>query len=279
MKERYIVEKEAFLLEYLYEVMPLAKKKVKQYLTHGSIYVDHTRTTRYDYPLQKGMVITVQSRESSTLPFPILYEDDYILVVDKPSGLLTVATEKEKENTLYHMVGEYLRKKKRGSKVFIIHRLDKETSGILVLAKDMKTKSQFQEHWDQYVSVREYKAIVEGVPKKEKDVLVHHLKETSTHLVYVSKTGKEAITSYQLDKTKNGVSSLTIFIETGRKNQIRVQLAHIGLPILGDKKYNKKTSGKRLYLHASRLKVFHPMLGKVMTFTSSVPKEFQKVMR
>jgi len=177
------------------------------------------------------------------------------------------------------MVGEYLRKKKRGSKVFIIHRLDKETSGILVLAKDMKTKSQFQEHWDQYVSVREYKAIVEGVPKKEKDVLVHHLKETSTHLVYVSKTGKEAITSYQLDKTKNGVSSLTIFIETGRKNQIRVQLAHIGLPILGDKKYNKKTSGKRLYLHASRLKVFHPMLGKVMTFTSSVPKEFQKVMR
>lgn len=279
MKEKYVVEKETELLEYLYENIPLPKKKVKQYLTHGSIYVDNTRTTKYDYPLEKGMVITMKPKASSMLPFEILYEDEYIIVVDKPSGLLTVATKDEKENTLFYMVSEYLKKKKRGSKVFVVHRLDKDTSGVLVLAKDLKTKNQLQEHWDEYVHVREYKAIVEGIPKKREDKLIHYLKETSTHLVYVSKEGKEAITSYKLEKSKNGVSRLAIFIETGRKNQIRVQLAHIGLPILGDKKYNKKTDGKRLYLHAVRLKMFHPMKREVMTFMSREPKEFQKVMR
>lgn len=276
--KRYVVSKNSLLLEYLYEVMDAPKKKVKQYLVHGSVYIDNTRTTQYDYPLQPGMMITIQSKEKSNLPFSVLYEDDYIIVVDKPSGLLTVATAKEKENTLYHMVGEYLKAKKRGSKVFIIHRLDKETSGIVILAKDQKTQKKFQEQWDQYASIREYKAIVEGVPKKKEARLCHYLKETSTHLVYVAKEGKEAITSYKVDKSKNGFSALTIFIETGRKNQIRVQLAHIGNPIFGDKKYQKKTEGKRLYLHASRLKIFHPMLGKVMTFCSDTPKEFQKVM-
>ena len=277
MKNRYVVEREGLLLEYLYEVIDLPKKKVKQYLTHGNIYVENTRTTKYNYPLEKGMVITIHSKENEKLPFEILYEDDYIIVVNKPSGLLTIATDKEKQCTLYHMVRECLQKRKHGSKVFIIHRLDKETSGVLLLAKDLKTKNQIQQHWDEYVKVREYKAIVEGVPKKKEGMLIHYLKETSTNLVYVAKDGKRAVTSYKLEKSKNGFSLLTIFIETGRKNQIRVQLSHIGLPILGDKKYHKKTKGKRLYLHATRLKIFYPMLGKMMTFTAPEPQEFKKV--
>jgi len=279
MKEKYMVEKEGELLSYLCEVMDCPRKKIKQYLAHGSIYVNHTRTTQFDYPLEKGMIITVHSKASSMLPFDILYEDDFIIVVDKPSGLLTVATATERENTVYHMVREYLKRSKHHSNVFVVHRLNQDTSGVLLFAKDVKTKNQLQEHWDQYVSVREYKAIVEGIPKVREERLVHYLKETTTHLVYVAKEGKEAITSYQVEKSKNGLSRLRIFIETGRKNQIRVQLAHIGLPILGDKKYQKKTEGKRLYLHATRLKVFHPALGKVMTFTSSPPHEFERVMR
>lgn len=278
MKDRYVVEKKALLLDYLYEVIDLPKKKIKQYLTHGSIYVGNTRTTKYNYPLEKGMIITIHFKENSKPPFEILYEDDYIIVVNKPSGLLTIATEKEKRNTLYHMTREYLRSKNHDSKVFIVHRLDKETSGVLLFAKDDKTKNQLQQHWDEYVKVREYKAIVEGIPKKKEDRLVHFLKETSTHFVYVAKDGKKAITSYKLEKSKNGLSKLIIFIETGKKNQIRVQLAHIGLPILGDKKYQKKTMGKRLFLHATRLKMFYPMLGKVMTFTAQEPEEFRKVM-
>lgn len=277
--ERYIVEKDGTLLDYLYEVSGLSKKTVKQYLTHGSIYVNHTRTTQYDYPLEKGMTITIHSKASSMLPFSILYEDDYMIVVDKPSGLLTIATLKEKENTVYHMLSEYLKRKKKNSKIFVVHRLDKDTSGVLLFAKDEKTKRQLQEHWDEYVSVREYKAIVEGVPKKKEARLVHYLKETTTNLVYVAKEGKEAITSYQVEKSQNGLSRLRIFIETGRKNQIRVQLAYIGLPILGDKKYQKKTAGKRLYLHATRLKIFHPVLGRVMTYVSEMPEEFRKVMK
>lgn len=278
MKE-YIVERNSYLLEYLYEILPLSKKKIKQYLTHGSIYVESTRTTKFDYPLEKGMHIIIKEKKISNLPFKILYEDDYIIVVDKPSGLLTVATTKEKENTLYHMVHNYLNKQRKGSKVFIIHRLDKDTSGIVILAKDEKTKIKFQEHWDEYVKIREYKAIVEKTPKKPEDRLVNYLKETKTNLVYVAKEGKKAITSYKVEKSKNGLSKLKIWIETGRKNQIRVQLAHIGSPILGDKKYQKKTSGKRLYLHATRLKVFHPMKKEIMTFISKEPKEFEKAMR
>ena len=176
------------------------------------------------------------------------------------------------------MVREYLRTKHKLAKVYVIHRLDKETSGIVLFAKDEKTKNNFQEKWNEIASVREYIAIVEGKMPKKEDKLVHTLLENKSHFVYVtnSKEGKEAITNYQVIKEKNNLSKLRIFIETGRKNQIRVQLEHIHHPVLGDKKYNKKAMDKRLYLHASRLKVFHPILRKVITITAEIPEEFNK---
>ena len=279
MKKVYIVEKKDTLLNYLYETWNLPKKKIKQYLTHGNIYVNHVRITKFDYPLEVGTEIKILEKQEQSFPFPILYEDPDIIVVEKPSGLLTIATEKEKNNTLYHYVGEYLRKRKKNAKVFVVHRLDKDTSGIVLFAKNPKIKEQLQKNWQTWVKVREYQAIVVGVPRKKEDRLIHYLKETTTNLVYVSKEGKKAITSYKVEKSKNGFSLLRIFIETGRKNQIRVQLAHIGYPIYGDLKYQKKKEGKRLYLHATRLKVFHPTLGKVLTFTSPLPPEFNYIMR
>ena len=281
---KIIVEKEGELLDYLYKTIDMPKKRIKQYLTHGAIYVNNNRTTQYNYKLIKGMniVIATDSKSKKTLPFDILFEDEHIIVVNKPSGLLTIATAKEKDKTLYHIVREYLVSKDRNARIFIVHRLDKDTSGIVVLAKDEKTKNKLQENWNEYVSLREYVAVVHGHMKKESDRIVQRLKETKTNLVYVSRNeeGKEAITNYKVIKENDDYSMLSINIETGRKNQIRVALATLNNPIVGDKKYsNIKDKENRLYLHANRLKLYYPYLKKDILFETSTPNEFKKIMK
>lgn len=281
---KIIVEKDGELLDYLYNHLDMPKKKIKQYLTHGSIYVNNNKTTKYNYKLVSGMTILIdtENKNKKTLPFDVLFEDEHIIVVNKPSGLLTIATLKEKEKTLYHIVSDYLKSKNRNARCFIVHRLDKDTSGIVVLAKDEKTKNMLQENWNQYVSLREYIGVVVGHPKKEKDTIVQYLKETKTNLVYVAKNkdGKEAITHYEVLKNNDKYSLLNICIDTGRKNQIRVAMESIHTPILGDKKYgNNKDNADRLYLHANRLKMYYPVIKKDILFETAVPTEFKKVMR
>ncbi len=281
---KIVVEKEGELLDYLYNNLDMPKKRIKQYLTHGAIYLNNNKTTKYNEKVFPGMniVITTDKSNQKTLPFEILFEDNHIVVVNKPSGLLTIATEKEKEKTLYHMVREYLISKDKTSRIFIVHRLDKDTSGIVIFAKDEKTKNQLQEHWNEYVSLREYVAVVHGKMNKEKDRIVQFLKETKTNLVYVTKgnNGKEAITNYEVIKETDDYSLLKIEIETGRKNQIRVALATINHPIVGDKKYsNLKETENRLYLHANRLKIFYPELKKEILFETSTPSEFKRIMK
>ena len=268
------------LLEYLYKHLDMSKKKIKSLLTHGNIYINHNKITQYNFKVYKDMEIMISFKNNSDLLFDIIYEDDYIIVVNKPSGLLTIATQKEKEKTLYHYVREYLKKKNKNNKVFIVHRLDQDTSGVVLFAKDQKTKDKLQKNWNELVKVREYKAVVLGKLKKKQDKLIHYLKETKTNLVYITKNqaGKEAITNYMVMKGNKNYSMLTIHIETGRKNQIRVQLAHIGNPILGDHKYGVKNKQfSRLYLHANKLKIFYPILRKEMTFEAKIPEEFNQV--
>ena len=257
------VEKEGELLDYLYNTLDMPKKRIKQYLTHGSIFVNNNRTTKYNYKLIPGMniVIDTDSKSKKTLPFDILFEDEHIIVVNKPSGLLTIATEKEKDKTLYHIVREYLVSKNQYARVFIVHRLDKDTSGIVVLAKDEKTKNKLQENWNEYVSLREYVAVVHGHLKNESDTIVQKLKETKTNLVYPTKDedGKEAITKYKVIKESENYSMVSVNIETGRKNQIRVAFQTLRNPIVGDKKYgDPRDKETRLYLHANRLKLNYP---------------------
>ena len=281
---KLIVEKEGELLDYLYKNIDMPKKRIKQYLTHGSIFVNNNRTTQYNYKLIPGMniVIDTDNKNKKELPFNILFEDEHIIVVNKPSGLLTIATAKEKDKTLYHIVREYLVSKNRNARVFIVHRLDKDTSGIVVLAKDEKTKNKLQENWNEYVSLREYVAVVHGKLKKEEDRIVQRLKETKTNLVYISRNdeGKEAITNYKVIKENDNYSELSIKIETGRKNQIRVAMATIGNPIVGDKKYgDPKDKESRLFLHANRLKMYYPEIKKDILFETPIPSEFKKLIK
>ena len=199
----------------------------------------------------------------------ILYEDKELIAVSKKAGLLTIATDKEKENTLYHEVKEYLWKKNKNNKVFIIHRLDKDTSGIVLFAKNEKIKKYMQDNWDDVK--RSYIVLVE----KKKATIVSYLKETSTFLVYETKNkniGKKAITNYELIMQNDNFSLLDVNIETGRKNQIRVQLAGINHPIVGDRKYGKKNSPLRqMGLHAYKIEFYHPTLRKNIVLESNCP--------
>ncbi len=277
---KLMVKEKLPLLEYLYKYLEMPKKKIKSYLTHGSVLVNNNITTKYDYGLEIGMEIQIDtsSKNKKSLLFDIIYEDDYIIVVNKPGGLLTIATSKEKEKTLYHYVSSYLKEKNKNNRVFIVHRLDKETSGIVLFAKDEKTKNVFQKDWNNLVSIRGYYALVHGILDKKKGRLVNKLLETKTNLVYVTKKdeGREAITNYEVVKEKKDYSLLKINIETGRKNQIRVQLANINHPIVGDAKYGIKDSEKSLYLISNKLELYNPVLKKKMNFEIDIRNKFKK---
>lgn len=205
----------------------------------------------------------------------IIYEDKDIIVINKPTHLLTISTDNEKERTLFHKVYLYLKKKHKNNKVFIVHRLDKDTSGLIVFAKSELAKKKLQNNWNQ--SIRNYVAVVNGKVIKEKETLKSYLKETKTLLVYSTqdKSGDLAITTYQKVLGNDEYTLLSLNIKTGRKNQIRVQLNDINHPIVGDKKYGlKKDPLRRLCLHANYLEFMHPITNKKMIFDIDIPKSF-----
>lgn len=208
----------------------------------------------------------------------IIYEDKEMLIVHKPTKLLTIGTDKIRENTLYHEASDYVKKKHPKNKVFIVNRLDKDTSGIVVFAKSDQEKKDLQKQWNQIAKVREYLAIVEGRVNSKKGTLQSFLKEDKTLKVYETKdkSGDLAITHFEVLARTRAYSLLRIRIETGKKHQIRVQLKGIGHPIIGDKKYgSQKNPLSRLGLHASFLELWYH--NKKYSFTAKVPKEFKRM--
>lgn len=278
-----IVKKDGELLDYLVNNVDMSRKKLKQYLVHGSIYVNNTNTTKYNYKVHTGnkIFIDTNSKNIKKLPFTILFEDEHIIVVDKPSGLLTMATEKEKEKTLYHMIREYLVSKDKKNRVFIVHRLDKDTSGVVIFSKDENTKKLLQNNWNDFVKLREYTLVCHGKLKREEGRIINYLKETKTKLVYTTSKdrGIEAITNYKVIKSNDDYSLVSVYLETGRRNQIRVAFQDMGNPIVGDKVYGIKDDETRLYLHANRLKIYYPYIKKEILFESKNPIEFKKIMK
>lgn len=208
----------------------------------------------------------------------IIYEDKEFLVVNKPAKKLTIATSKEKIHTLYHEASEYVKKKHKKNRIFIVHRLDRDTSGIVVFSKNEKLKFALQNQWNELAINREYLALVEGNLKKS-GTIRSYLKETKTLLTYSSKKkdGKLAITHYKPLIHSPKQSLVEIHIDTGRKNQIRVHMKDLGHPIIGDKKYGStKDPFHRMCLHASKLELIHPATKKHYIFEAKTPKELQK---
>ncbi len=267
------------LLEMLYQIYPdSSKKKLKSYLKSGCIYVDGRQVTKYDFWLKKGSQIDIrkENKTHKRSPLPIIYEDDNFIVVDKPNGLLSIGTLKEKEKTAYHKMRTFIKERGRGEKIFVLHRLDRDTSGILVFVKDEKLKHLLQENWNSCVKEREYVALVSG-KAKDMDSIELYLTEGKDLKMHVTNNkGKKAITKYQCLKQNDAYSLLKVSIETGRKNQIRATLSFIGLPIVGDLKYGSLKKANRLYLHATKLILEHPITKKRYVFESKIPREFKE---
>jgi 23S rRNA pseudouridine1911/1915/1917 synthase len=263
-----------------------SRNNVKSLLSRKLVTVDGHPVSRFDTPLAPGQtvsILSVPAPKSDTLPFPILFEDEHLIVVNKPAKLLSVANEKEKTRTAYHMVTDYVKSQHIDNRIYVLHRLDRDTSGVLMFARDPETKELFQSRWNDIVTRRGYKALVEGTPRPAQDTIRSYLVETKTHMIFSGAPGpgaREAITNYEVVKTGGGYSLLDISIDTGRKNQIRVHMKELGCPIAGDKQYGARTNPiGRLCLHANELSFRHPATGEPVTFIAKTPRDFNRVFR
>lgn len=279
---------ETTLLPFLLgEVKGKSRNAVKNLLTHRQVLVEGAVCTRHDVELKPGTRVTILPPDDpapADLPFPICYEDDWLLAIEKPAGLLSVASDREKERTAWRMVSDAYRLKDPSGRLFVAHRLDQDTSGLLLFAKSMEIKEKLQKNWDSLVKERGYLAVVEGRPPEGEGVVRSWLRETKTHLVYSvdapSKDGKEAITEYKMVKTNGTYSLLELYLQTGRKNQIRVHMKDLSCPVVGDRRYGgSKSPIGRLCLHAHRLMFTHPVTGQLVTLRSRKPRDFNRLFR
>lgn len=257
-----------------------SKNNIKSLLKNECVYVNNKLVTKYNYIVNKNDVIVIgKNIKKDNFNLKIIYEDNDIIVVDKPTKILTISNDKEKEKTLYREVSNYLKKEKK--KVFVIHRLDFDTSGVIMFAKREKVQQLYQDNWNNLAKVREYTAVVQG-KTNNKGHIESYLKMSKSLQVYSSKNkdGLFSITDYERIKFNDKYSMLKILISTGRRNQIRCHMYDIGHPIVGDLRYKSKdnTLG-RLALHANRLEIINPLTNKLMIFVSEVPKEFYNIIK
>jgi len=279
--QQYPVEVSSLLLPFLLKVIDRGRNHTKNILARGQILVDGQVVTAYNYQLKPNQEVTVlkQAPQSNKLTgLTIVHEDQDLLIINKSEGLLTIATGKDQQQTAYRELTRYVRQQNPKNRVFIVHRLDRDTSGLLVFAKNEATKLKLQDNWKDAVEERTYFALVEGKVKNAQGTLTSWLKETKTHQMYVSKTStdaKEAILHYKRIQTNGKFTLLEVKLDTGRKNQIRVQLTDMGHPVVGDKKYRAQTNILgRLGLHAKVLAFTHPTTNEKLHFEADVPTAF-----
>lgn len=279
----YPVEAPSPLLPFLLErVRGKSRNAVKSLLLNRQVWVDGKAVSRHDFALTPGMRVTLLppgDARAHKPPFPILYQDDALIAIDKPAGLLTVANEREKERTAYRKLSDFLGDQGSQKSLFVVHRLDMDTSGVVIFARTDKMKYALQDDWNALVKCRAYLAIVEGAPPQPSGTVRSWLLETANHTVYSGgekSGGKEAVTRYQALAHKGGYTLLRVELDSGRKNQIRVHMKDLGCPILGDKKYGNgdwKVLG-RLGLHACELAFTDPRNGQALDLIAPPPREF-----
>ncbi len=278
------------LLAFLFDVLGQGRRAVKNLLKFGAVRVNGVTVRQFDYLLSPGDQVAVGHLRAAAAShrleraqiYPV-YEDDALIVVDKPSGLLTVATDREHADTLYVRVNEYLRGRKSAgvARAFVVHRLDRETSGLVLFAKSDPVKRLLQNAWPTVEKI--YWAVVQGRPSVDQGTITSYLIEDSNSLkVFASDRSiagsRLAVAHYRVLKTRSDRSLVEVRLETGRKHQIRVQLASVGCPVVGDRRYGAKSDAcSRLALHAGKLLLAHPLTCLPLDFNSRLPKTLQKL--
>lgn len=283
MPASHTVECPAELLAFLFAIQPKVKRaKVRQWLEHGSVQVNGRPITRFNYPLQTGDVVSVRDKNAvlaeGLLPpgMKVLLEDESLIVIEKPAGMLSMANETERHKTAYAFLTDYVRRGRPRSpeRVWIVHRLDRETSGLMVFAKLEAVKRELQANWR--LAEKRYLAVVEGCPPADHGVLRSHLDESRPFKVYSappSEQTRHAVTSYRIMKRDATRTLIELTPQTGRRHQIRVHLADAACPIIGDHRYGARTNpARRLGLHASSLQFTHPSSGELLRFESPLPQ-------
>lgn len=285
--KEYKVKRESELLTYLIEELKFSRNNAKGLLSHHLIAIDGAPVSQFNFMIYPGdsLIISKNSiKKKEREKLPIIYEDDYIIALNKPFGLLSVASDKEKAITAYRLVMDYVQDKDRKNRIFVVHRLDKETSGVLIFAKSDELKEAFQNSWNDLVSKRGYYAIVEGNLTKKEDTITNYLKMNSLNLMYIASSkdpkAQKCITKYNVLKENKKYSLLDVNIFTGRKNQIRVTLGSLGHFVLGDDKYGEPANPiNRLCLHAYELDIKNPLTGKVYKLKAPIPDDFNLLMK
>ncbi len=285
---RHLVTRPGRLLETLYEAFPESPRgRLKQALRHALVSVNGAPATRHDHPVAPGDRIEVAGAPPASVrktaahtPFPIVHEDDTLLVIDKPAGLLTMATDEEKERTAYHALTDYVRAATRDpeARIFIVHRLDREVSGLCLFARTESAKRALQDGWEEVE--KRYFAIVSGRLDPPEGEIRSRLAEDERSLRVFSTRrrpdSKAAVTRYRTVRAAGRYSLLEIHLVTGRKNQIRVHLQDLGHPIVGDRKYGHPADpAGRIALHACALSFDHPVSGDRIMLTRPLPRALE----
>jgi len=283
-----IVSKPSELLAYLFEAWPETKKKqVRAWLKFGSVAVNDRVITQFNHSLKPGDSVLIRPKGMAAPEtklaggIRIRHEDADIIVIEKPAGLLSIASPSEEEKTAYAFLTNHVRLgNPRGrERVWVVHRLDRETSGLMIFAKNEPAKVALQEGWE--AVEKKYLAVVEGAPSGDAGKFDSHLDESNPLKVYPAEEGPEtrhAVTHYRVMKKGKETTLVELTLETGRRHQIRVQLAEASCPIVGDKKYGAETNPiKRIALHASTLRFPHPITRKAMRFDSPLPGDLGRL--
>jgi len=268
------------LLPYLLTLpLALSRKQAKDLLRFKAVSVTRVARVRHDTQLLPGDVVTIAAGKQVSAAsidrhgLKIVYLDDAVVVVDKQAGLLSMGSESEKERTAHRILNEHLKAVTNSSlqQVFIVHRLDRETSGLMIFARSRAIQATLQHDWKRVT--KRYLAVVEGVPAKVEGTLRDNLVEgKSLKMHRVERGGELAITHYKVLRKGQDRSLIELTLETGRKNQIRVQMAGLGHPVIGDRKYGATSDpARRLALHSSELTFRHPVSGASMDFHSALP--------
>jgi 23S rRNA pseudouridine1911/1915/1917 synthase len=280
------VTHESELMAFLIEQLPHKNRNnIKSLLTNEQIEVDGKVQTRYNVRLKAGNILKIKWERSpvtkSFRGFSIVFEDEHLIVIDKHAGILSVASRSEREYTAYSFLSKHVKTQDPENKIFIVHRLDRDTSGLMVFAKSTKVQHLMQDNWRDVVTERKYIAVAEGVIPVDEGEITSYLHENAAMVVYSDQNpenGKLAKTHFKVLKRTDKFTLLEIRLDTGRKNQIRVHLQEYGYPIVDDKKYGGTQNPiNRLGLHAKALGFIHPITKRPMRFETPIPRKFTRL--
>ena len=284
----YIVKKETTLLEFLMTYIPgNSRTKAKKLLSMKMVYVDKVITTQFDAILKPGQIVQIAHKgnphDLRNKFVQIVYEDAFIIVVNKESGIVSVPMPGTREVSVKSILNEYVKRRNRTASVHTVHRLDRGTSGMMMFAKKRDIQQTLIENWKQIITERKYVAVVEGKIEKDKGIVTSWLSDDKRYVIFsspVNNGGKYAVTNYTTLKRSAEFSLVELILQTGRTNQIRVHMKELGHPVVGDEKYgNKSKITDRLCLHAKSLGFYHPVTNELLQFNSEIPDLFKKILK